>query len=54
MPLHAYRSPLDDRVPGDNIDDYDDDSTDSKMWKGSLSHKNQLSICKHAIMKLIL
>ena len=31
-----------DRVPGDKIDDevYDyDDSTDFKMWQGSLPHK---------------
>ena len=34
---------LDGRVPGDKIDDevYDDeDSTNSKMWQGSLPHKN--------------
>ena len=38
----------DDRVPGDKMDgdDYDDDDyhyhwlTDSKMWQGSLPHKN--------------
>ena len=42
----------DNRVPGDKIDDDDDDgydddydyhdSTDSKMWQGSLPHKNIL------------
>ena len=45
---HAHCSHPDDRVPGDNIDDddYDDDyhyhyhdSTDSKMWQGSLPRK---------------
>ena len=45
MLLHANCSSLDDRVPGDKIDDYVDDevyddSTDFKMWQGSLPHKN--------------
>ena len=44
MLLHANCSSLDDRVPGDKIDDYVDDevyddSTDFKMWQGSLPHK---------------
>ena len=41
--LHANCSGPDGRVPGDKIDDevYDDeDSTNSKMWQGSLPHKN--------------
>ena len=47
--VQAYRSLLDDRVPGDNTDDNDDDyhyhdSTDSKMWQGSLPHKNRLTL----------
>ena len=38
---------LDGRVPGDKIDDevYDDeDSTNSKMWQGSLPHKKTTNI----------
>ena len=44
--LHVHCSPPDDRVPGDKIDDYEDDyhyhyhdSTESKMWQDSLPHK---------------
>ena len=49
MLLLAFYSPLVDRVPGNKIDEDDDDynydedyhdSTDSKMWQGSLPHKN--------------
>ena len=52
MLLLPYCSPVDNRVPVDKIDHYDDDdydedyhyhyhdSTDSKMWQGSLPHKN--------------
>ena len=38
---------LDGRVPGDKIDDevyYDEDSTNSKMWQGSLPHKKTTNI----------
>ena len=45
MLLHANCSSLDDRVPGDKIDDYIyhyHDSTDFKMWQGgSLPHKRR-------------
>ena len=42
MLLLPYCSPVDNRVPVDKIDHYDyhyHDSTDSKMWQGSLPHK---------------
>ena len=50
MLLLPYCSPVDNRVPVDKIDHYDDDedyhyhyhdSTDSKIWQGSLPHKNK-------------
>ena len=43
------KASLDYRVQSDKIDHYDEDyhyyhdSTDYKMWQGSLQHKNQLT-----------
>ena len=37
MLLHGFRSSLDDRVPGDNIINYD--STNFKLWQDYLPHK---------------